>query len=659
MGTPRKSVFSDLLRVQEGSLSKEKRIELEDIVWDEFGQSDDHIVPHPSDEHAHGHAFQGDNHKKSRHEVSGVSVYAGEHAAKRARQGKEERDFGDPNQERSTMLENDGWSQEPDDVSALGDKCPAIGDNSYNYSLSQISQTDEDLSFFDNDCEGKESGDLLYYGWPDIGNFEDVDRMFRSCDSSFGLGVTGNEDELGWFPSSDAIEGSEDLLKPDYKFQCPESNAFKHVSEMHEPLKLNDGNSSINDHSLKSASVICKANTRPSKDDKPGRLGKLPYVDGSDQVSESRDDFSLKEQGVELNSGVPFKVSTKNSSKSDRGMINTTKKQPKHQNRSQGKRKDQCSANGDSFQHLQSKDVILPSGDTSHQIFTSLGIRQQKQNLGLDSCGYLQPDTPYVYSDYCHPSDQTTISPALSGIKSENTGLTSLSSKESSYASNQIQSLERSHDPSFDVTALTPNSKRGKLNHQQGLQSSFTSDTKHMNFVVPGSICDPVSVRTQVHHIGNEFGNQGDITGVSLGNAAELGCSNVEANSSMSSGLEEISLEATSFRQLQQVMEQLDLRTKLCIRDSLYRLARSAEQRHNYASLSVGSGDDGDTSGAFLAEGTNKPSDSSAKPSHDALPVKSHAMIHGSISNLPMIVEQQLVCHEEAAAETERNVVDH
>lgn len=42
---------------------------------------------------------------------------------------------------------------------------------------------------------------------------------------------------------------------------------------------------------------------------------------------------------------------------------------------------------------------------------------------------------------------------------------------------------------------------------------------------------------------------------------------------------------------------QLDLRTKLCIRDSLYRLARSAEQRHNnHAGIS----------GPLLTDGTNK-----------------------------------------------------
>nr|GEW68976.1 protein LNK1 isoform X1 [Tanacetum cinerariifolium] len=45
--------------------------------------------------------------------------------------------------------------------------------------------------------EGKASGDLMYYSWHDIGNLDDVDKMLRSCDSSFGLGVTNKDDELG------------------------------------------------------------------------------------------------------------------------------------------------------------------------------------------------------------------------------------------------------------------------------------------------------------------------------------------------------------------------------------------------------------------------------------------------------------------------------
>lgn len=47
----------------------------------------------------------------------------------------------------------------------------------------------------------------------------------------------------------------------------------------------------------------------------------------------------------------------------------------------------------------------------------------------------------------------------------------------------------------------------------------------------------------------------------------------------------------------------MDVRTKLRIRDSLYRLAQSAEQRLRHANLNNGSGDDSHTSRAFDDDG--------------------------------------------------------
>lgn len=52
--------------------------------------------------------------------------------------------------------------------------------------------------------------------------------MCRSCDSSFGLGVTDNDDELGWF-TSDQTKGTEEALKMDFKFPCPEPSSLKHI----------------------------------------------------------------------------------------------------------------------------------------------------------------------------------------------------------------------------------------------------------------------------------------------------------------------------------------------------------------------------------------------------------------------------------------------
>lgn len=50
--------------------------------------------------------------------------------------------------------------------------------------------------------------------------------------------------------------------------------------------------------------------------------------------------------------------------------------------------------------------------------------------------------------------------------------------------------------------------------------------------------------------------------------------------SCLSTRLEETTLEASRLNQLQQVLNQLDIKTKLCLRDGLYRLARSALLRH-------------------------------------------------------------------------------
>lgn len=44
----------------------------------------------------------------------------------------------------------------------------------------------------------------------------------------------------------------------------------------------------------------------------------------------------------------------------------------------------------------------------------------------------------------------------------------------------------------------------------------------------------------------------------------------------------------------------------MCIRDSLYRLARSAERRHKCDNPSSGDKDEKDTSGSLLPDGSNK-----------------------------------------------------
>jgi len=202
-------------------------LQLEDNLWDDFGESDDHIVPHPSDECGDRFAVQSDGCKNPRREVIGFTSNA-PNATKLGIRGKEKKDLPILTK-KDAMLDKGPWSQTPNGVfpssrdsdslkdmasiesddtrmpshcfkngkidsagsefcaddPILDDKCAAVDNNLYRYTLSNISQTHNDLSFLDNDREEKESNDLLSYWWPNIENFEDVDRMFRWSSKSF------------------------------------------------------------------------------------------------------------------------------------------------------------------------------------------------------------------------------------------------------------------------------------------------------------------------------------------------------------------------------------------------------------------------------------------------------------------------------------------
>ena len=234
------------------------------------------------------------------------------------------------------------------------------------------------------------------------------------------------------------------------------------------------------------------------------------------------------------------------------------KKQSKHQNLSEGKRKDRFTENGGGFHHFpnpkQFADVKLPFGDSSCQVLATSGIRRQEQSVGSDSLCYSH--IPYTHSNYIHPSDQFPVSPTPSCVKSENNGHSPFSPKESSYASN-IQSMESSHDASFETPAIKVDEKREKLYRKQGFQTSFAISSKHKDLVVQAACYDPISVQKQLNHSENEVEGHSEVEGGSISIPMEMDSSNVQDNSCMSSMLEEISLEATSFRQLQNVTEQV------------------------------------------------------------------------------------------------------
>nr|XP_043623827.1 protein LNK1 [Erigeron canadensis] len=540
--------------------------ELDDIIWDDFDQGDDHIVPHPTNARTSRNSFERDNCKKFRRETTPILSNSGNlGVSNTVYQGITETD-SKPLDKKTNMMEKEILSHRPpavfrsssdgeivkdipnlasDDTrmsrscfkishvtsgadSGVGDHVlsgtSAAGDNkSYSYPLTHISQ-EGDLCFVDNNCEDKGSSDLLYYGWPDIENFEDVDQLIRSCDSSFGLGVTNNDTELGWY-TSDRLEGSEEASS--FNFPCPKPSDLKNIL-------MNHDSSESNNHK-----ISC--------------------------ISESKDELNYRNQ----------------------------KKQSKNQSQMEGNKVGQGVGNDDSslyqISDLTSNDSRLSSRNKFDQVFTSLGNRQQYRNLEPDFSGHMPSNTSYLPPSYSH---QTTPGPMESGITSEHKDLKAPCLMEFSYASNQGYSMGSAAE--VDVQ-----NQEGNL---QGFQPLPIGCPRQTGMMFQSSKSILLSTENQVH--GNELEKQSDMEGVEKRD--DVGLSNGSASSLIGSDLDQMSLESTCFRQLRQIMEQLDLRTKLCIRDSLYRLARSAEQRHNNPGLNSAATDMNDIGGPIIADRSDK-----------------------------------------------------
>ncbi|XP_061350382.1 protein LNK1 [Gastrolobium bilobum] len=519
------------------------------------------------------------------------------------------------------------------DDTILGDKCVMENDNVSEYSINLISQTDNELSFLDND------------GWLDIGNFEDIDRML-SCELTFGMGDLNNEEEFCWLSSSHGTEGSDDALKSEFKFPSAQASTLESISDYEIEPNENIEGLSINNCNKKAFPIDKK---RRSQMDVGHDAVPVPLSTFSDlDMKFGNTDDSMPKQKIQGKLSKP----------------------------SAGKRKNGYLKNGDSdhpyaqveqYANLKESFGASSSGVTSQD---SIHIHRPKMDSG--SLGCIQIESPLMHPDNSHTSNYTSLLPTLSGSRSEHDGHPS-PFKDSSYASN----VENSYGHPLESADLQTNDKRENsylCRDAQLLSRGFNSE----NMASPMPFHSLGPAQKVAPEFENENEGYGEVGGVSIGFSQEIDSSNVQEGSSMSSALDEISLEATSFRQLQQVTDQLDIRTKLCIRDSLYRLAKSAEQRHYDANASGQIGNDVEACKAITTEDANRctgfmnmetntnpidrsiahllfhrPSDPLMLPLNDTTPFKSGPMIHGSVTNSPVMTEKQ-VCQEESSAGVEK-----
>ncbi|XP_041994684.1 protein LNK1-like isoform X2 [Salvia splendens] len=651
-----------------------------DIAWDDFFLDDDRTVPHHRSKRPTDHITLGENNKRCRCEVANVSNKTGGSATNYVDHRMEKCEVSPLN---GTMLEKNSWSPSGPFISGsdnelhkeasslacdsttplthglksnnsdlnssellkhdviLNESISLVDDSPFSFPIGDVNHTGNDHSFFEH-AQNKDSSDLLYGGWSEIENFDDIDRIFR-CDSTLGLGVC-KEDELSWLSSAVYIGGPGDALKSDAEFPFSDPSKVKTISENRD---FSNGNSPNNfpktDTSIRYKD--CSWNTENSD-------SYTSFLTGPD-TEDSKDGFVPLEQGKGSNANTQPRISTSIHSRAGNHAVTSEhKKQIKLQ--SQSESKVHYLENGlPQISDLQ-KEIMKPySGLTSDEAL--IHMHQQSQTLASDPGSCLENPISSIHIKDSHVSDPSSVNLEQSMVKSEISDLASISSRESHLASGQLQYMGGFPGPPFKEPALVECGLREKLESCQGNLPVELASLRNGSV----AISDPGLV--------GKYENNCDLQGDSSVTATEMGSSHMQESSTIVPDLDDISLEAASFRQLQLVIKQMDLRTKLCIKDSLYRLAQSAEQRRRNPNLSDSFGDERDAGGASEAEGTNRctsymdvetdtnpidrsvahllfhrPADSSTTtPADGSFSFKSPSVVNGSTASLPVSSEQR------------------
>lgn len=168
------------------------------------------------------------------------------------------------------------------------------------------------------------------------------------------------------------------------------------------------------------------------------------------------------------------------------------------------------------------------SCSTSDEVFSSVHVQQQQPTPTSDSDSCLENPISSIHIKDGHLSDPSSVNLERPIIKSETNDLASISSRD------QLQYMEGFPGPPFKETALVVCGQREKLENCQGNLSSISE---------PGLV---------VNHE-----NHCDLQGVSSATTTEMGSSNLQESSTTVPDLDDISLEAASFRHLQLVTKQV------------------------------------------------------------------------------------------------------
>lgn len=537
--------------------------ELANIIWGEAGENDDHIVPYPeaSDDYCNKKEWGQESHTikptEQKTPVAKIDLHSSSNFD--TIEGISTSEFG-----------TDSW---PDlslsDVAKTEQHC-----------IAETIQLDKDGENFQNSNEAKEQGDLVDFGWANIGSFDDLDQIFSNDDSIFGHASLGNTDEL-WSSSRDATTSPIKAFPVSSDSPSFTSGALSNASEKLEikteyaqkdDESITPGYGKTNysaSHGLQNAHVI---------------LDHVEYAGGkSKPMAKEQTDLDMGKSTltnsylIAENSSTPNEIANKGS---------------RHRKIMRGRRKLEEKSEEKSLQDFYGTwpSSRTPSGHSENQLAhfmlqssPSSELSQKRQLQGPESFPYQHISNQYVaqsmYGNLTNPNHATYVPSHIQPGELKHQHC--FSSYEVSPGS--ARAINKSADTSVKPLTMTPQEKIEKLRRRQQLQAMLAIQKQQQQF--SHQICSTNHSTTQKCPQENKIQHfekaDLEVEGFSTLPSLDPNSSAEQDDSSMvSAAVDDYSTEDTILYRLQDIISKLDIKVRLCIRDSLFRLAESAMQRH-------------------------------------------------------------------------------
>ncbi|KAH7548516.1 hypothetical protein JRO89_XS14G0145900 [Xanthoceras sorbifolium] len=587
-------------------------LQLTDIIWGEAGEADDHIVPYQEGNENYGNnkawSQEPASIKPTERKATGAKIdFNGKKLESVSNFNSNERNspsgFGmdswsDLSLSNAAQADQDSMGTEvTDNVAEITKFCSPSGVKA---------ELDKDPKIFQNPDEGKDEGDFVDYSWDNIGSFDDLDRIFRyapisesfflylteassqssphekTCndDPIFGHVNLGNADEL-WSSSKDVSNSPVKSFPLSAESPSLELGALESISD-HVEVKSEfeqDVLSLTISHEKLNNSTLDLQNAHAILDHAESPGGKIkPIV--KEQI-----DLDVGRNASTLDSGLVVENVATPDNYADKGY--------RQKNLVKGRKKSEEKNEGKLLQDMYG--TWSPTGKYENQQAHSMlqssvspVLSQQRQLDKSETLQYQQISgsfvTPSAYGNLTNPYPAMPVLAHVQSGEFKNQPL--LSGYEVSPG--KANPANKSAAAPTKPLTMTPQEKIEKLRRRQQMQAMLAIQKQQLQLnhqISPRDHCRPPKfLENQIQHVeGADF----EVEDLSTLPSFDPN-SPIEQDDSNTSYLavDNSSAEDTILYRLQDVIAKLDVRIRLCIRDSLFRLAQSAMQRH-YASDTI------------------------------------------------------------------------